>query len=486
MAIFDFFTNDREPIDLPPLELFNSESRQLEVFEPLHKNKVLMYTCGPTVYDYAHIGNLRAFTFADILRRTLAYNGYDVRHTMNFTDFGHLTSDGDTGEDKIMKGLAREEMEVSLKSMRTLSDRFIEAFKDDAAAMNLVEPTTYARASDYVKEQITLIKTLHEKGYLYETSDGLYFDISKFATYGRLGNINLEALKSGARVDVNPEKKHAADFAVWKNGELGWDSPWGKGFPGWHIECSAMAFATLGKQIDIHTGGVDNAPTHHNAEIAQSECATGKQFVRYWLHSEHIQVDSSKMAKSAGTGFTLRDLQEKGYSGIDYRYWLLTSHYRTQVNFTYDALQSAQHALTRLKRFVYEECTDTGGKIDHEYRQKFIEAINRDLDTPKGIASLWEMMKDDRVAQEDKRATLVEVDQVLGLELDLDPEDGAHELGYVALADIPEDIQTLIDEREAARIARNWTEADKLREALAHKGYVVEDTAEGPKVSKTN
>lgn len=443
-----------------------------------------MYTCGPTVYDFSHIGNMRAFTTADILKRALYYNGYEVNHTMNFTDFGCLTSDADTGEDKMMKGLRREGMEISLKNMRLLADTYIAAFKEDSEAMELVEPNQYTRASDYVTEQINLIKTLDEKGYLYETSDGVYFDISKFPAYGRLGNINLEDLKSGARVDINPEKKHPADFAVWKKGELGWDSPWGLGFPGWHIECSAMAIATLGKQIDIHTGGVDLMPTHHNAEIAQSECATGKQFVKYWLHSEHIQVDSTKMAKSEGTGLTLRDLFEKGFSGTDYRYWLLTSHYRTKSNFTIDALSGAQAALAKLKRFVYEECINEKGTINEDYRQQFVEAINDDLDTPKTIALIWEIIRDDSIIPEDKRATIVEFDSILGLGLSLSITEGTSVLGRISQADIPDDIQLLIDMREAARVAQNWPEADKARDALKLKGYSIEDTAEGPKITK--
>lgn len=443
-----------------------------------------MYTCGPTVYDFAHIGNLRAYVFADVLKRTLLYNGYMVRHTMNFTDFGHLTSDADTGEDKMMKGLAREGMEISLDAMRSLSDRYINAFKDDATALNIIEPTTYTRASDYVKEQIALIKTLTEKAYTYEISDGVYFDIAKFPTYGRLGNIDLEAQRSGARVEVNAEKRHPADFAVWKKGDLGWDSDWGKGFPGWHIECSAMAMSTLGKQIDIHTGGVDNAPTHHNAEIAQSESATGKTFVKYWLHSEHLNLSGERIAKSEGNAIYLHNLREAGFSGTDYRYWLLTSHYRTRVNFTYEALEGCKQAHLRLQRFMYEECTDQGGTIDVAYRDRFIEAINDDLDTPKAIAIIWELLKDEGVADKDKRATIFEMDAVLGVGLDLPPEEGARQLGYMEASQIPAEIQELIDKREAARIAHNWDEADTIREALKIKGYTVEDSSEGPKVTK--
>lgn len=482
--MFGLFKEKQAHVDLPPLSLFNSETRQKEIFEPRKKHEVTMYSCGPTVYDFAHIGNLRAYVFADVLKRTLIYNGYTVRHTMNFTDFGHLTSDADTGEDKIMKGLKREGLEISLESMRRLSDRYIEAFKDDVLALNIIEPDNYTRASDYVTEQINLIKTLEEKGYTYETSDGVYFDISKFPTYGRLGNIDLAAQQEGARVEVNPEKRNPADFAVWKKGELGWDSNWGTGFPGWHIECSAMAMATLGKQIDIHTGGVDNAPTHHNAEIAQSESATGKQFVRYWLHSEHLNIAGAKIAKSEGNSLFLHNLQDQGFSGDDYRYWLLTSHYRTKVDFSIDALTGTKHALTRLKRFMYEECTDTKGTIDDIYRQQFIDAINDDLDTPRAIALIWDLLKDTNIQPKDKRATIYEMDTVLGIGLDLSPEDGAHELGFVDMSDIPDEVCELIEQREAARVARNWDEADRLREAINQKGYTIEDSTEGPKLSK--
>lgn len=464
--------------------LFNSETRKLEAFTPRVKWEVTLYTCGPTVYDRAHIGNFRAFFFADILKRTLLYSSYNVKHTMNFTDFGCLTSDADTGEDKMMKGLRREGMDVTLQNMRKLADKYIKAFKEDASFMEIIPPEQYARASDYVKEQIELIKTLQEKGFTYETSGGVYFDISKFPTYGRLGSIDLEKLKEGARVEVNAEKKHPADFAVWKKGDLGWESPWSKGFPGWHIECSAMALETLGKQIDIHTGGVDLAPTHHNAEIAQSECATGKQFVRYWMHSEHIQVNSEKMAKSEGTGLTLKDLFDAGYTALDYRYWLLTSHYRTKANFTYEALDGAKAALLRLRRFVFEECTDYHGEVNETYRTRFLSAINNDIDTPKALAILWELMKDDTVSDVDKRATILEMDGVFGLALDKDIDEGLDDLGHIAIDDLPEEIQSIVEERLAARVAQNWEEADRLREALLVKGYLIEDTGEGPKISK--
>jgi cysteinyl-tRNA synthetase len=481
--MFSLFKNDTL-LEFPPIYIFNTETRMLEVFEPLNKREVKIYTCGPTVYDYAHIGNLRAYVFADILKRTLIYNGYVVNHTVNFTDFGHLTSDADSGDDKMMKGLKREGMDISLDSMRLLSDRYIKAFKDDSDALNIVPPSQYARASDYVREQIKLIETLEEKGYTYTISDGVYFDISKFPTYGRLGNIDIESLQSGARVEVNPEKKHPADFAVWKNGELGFTSRWGKGFPGWHIECSAMAFATLGKQLDIHTGGVDNIGTHHNCEIAQSESASGKRFSKYWMHSEHIQINNAKIAKSEGNGIILSDLIEKGFTGEEYRYWLSTAHYRSKVNFSFEALLSSQQALTRLKKILFEQWKNVKGKINLHYQQQFINTINHDLNTPQAISLIWDILKDETLTDGEKKATIIDFDAVLGIGLSKPPEAILQELGYIAPAELPAEIAALVEAREAARIIHNWTEADRLRDALAVKGYTIEDTSEGPKLSR--
>lgn len=443
-----------------------------------------MYSCGPTVYDYAHIGNLRAYVFADTLKRALVYNGYQVNHTINYTDFGHLTSDADTGEDKMMKGLKREGLDISLESMRALSDRFIAAFETDIEALNILPPSQFARASEYVKEQITLIKTLDEKGYLYQTSDGVYFDTSKFPTYGRLGNIDIDALKDGARIETNNEKKHPADFAVWKNGALGWDSEWGKGFPGWHIECSAMAFSTLGKQIDIHTGGVDNMPTHHNGEIAQCESATGKQFSKYWMHSEHIQIAGDKIAKSEGNGIILKDLLDKGYSGADYRFWLLQSHYRTKANFSYQALDGAKQALTRLKKLMFTQWSDERGTLNTEKQLELVSLVNQDLDTPKLIAWMHDMIKDESLSVGERKTLVLECDALLGLGLADDPEEGLKALGHIAFNTLPEDVQDMIEQREVARVARNWTEADHLRDALKLQGYEVTDAPEGAQVTK--
>ena len=474
----------KTPVKTRDVHLYNTETNQLEVFEPLSDPKVRMYSCGPTVYDYAHIGNLRSYIFADILKRTLIRNGYLVEHTINLTDFGHLSDDADAGEDKMMKGLKREGLPVTLDAMRQLSDRYIQAFQDDIAELRVLPPDTWARASDYIKKQISLIKTLDEKGFTYETSDGLYFDIAKFPKYGRLGNIDLDKLKSGARVEVNSEKKHPADFAVWKKGELGWPSPWSTGFPGWHVECSAMAMATLGKQIDIHTGGIDHVPVHHNAEIAQSEAATGKPFVKYWLHNAFLTIDNTKIAKSLGNGITLRQLADRGFSGDDYRYWLLTAHYRSPINFSFEALEAAKQALYRLKRYVYEDFKQKTATPNQAYLDKFDECLANDLDTPGAIAVLWDMLKDDKLDEKVKCGTLMSMDEVLDIGLSDDLYEGVRSLGVVATDDLPENIQTLIDEREAARIARNWDIADALRDKLKLEGYEVEDTTHGPKVTK--
>ncbi len=474
----------KQPVITREINLYNTESKQLEVFEPYDATNVKMYTCGPTVYDYATIGNMRSYIFADILKRALIRNGYLVKHTINLTDFGHLTDDGDEGEDKIMKGLKRDGLDINLKSMRKLTDTYIDAFEADLHELRVMPPTTYARASEYVKQQINLIKSLDDKGYTYETSDGVYFDISKFPTYGRLGNINLEELKSGARVEVNSEKKHPADFAVWKKGELGWPSRFGTGFPGWHMECSAMAMATLGKQIDIHTGGIDHIAVHHNAEIAQCEAVTGKQFSKYWLHNEFITIENSRIGKSVGNAITVRHLTDRGFSGDDYRYWLLTAHYRSPANFTWDALAGSKQALFRLKRHMFEEYKQKPSLPDKAYLEKFDERLADDLDTPGAIAIMWDMVKDKNLKNTTKAGTLLAMDEVLDIGLSDDPTQGAKSLGVVAIDDIPEEIQDLINAREIARIGRDYAEADRIREQLTTKGYSIEDSEHGPRVTK--
>lgn len=472
------------PAQVRQMMLFNTASNSLEAFVPLNSPVVKLYSCGPTVYDYAHIGNLRSYVFADILKRTLEHNGYLVKHTINFTDFGHLSDDGDAGEDKMMKGLKREGLPVSLEGMAELGDKYIQAFVDDVAELRIKPPTTWARASDYIGKQISLVKMLDDKQFTYQTSDGLYFDIARFPAYGRLGNINLAKLKSGARVEVNSEKKHPADFAVWKKGELGWPSRFGKGFPGWHIECSAMALATLGKQIDIHTGGIDHISTHHNAEIAQSEAATGKEFSKFWMHNAFITIDNTKIAKSLGNSITMRHLRDRGFTGDDYRYWLLTAHYRSPVNFSFEALKAAKQALYRLKRYMYEEFKQKSAVPDQTYMERFDTHLANDLDTPGAIAVLWDMLKDDKLDCKTKCGTLKAMDAILEIGLSDDVTTGMRSLGVIGQEQVPPEIQKLIDTREAARIARNWAEADFLRDALLRKGFVIEDTPQGPKLTK--
>lgn len=478
------FFRKEATLDTPELILYSTETRELARFVPRVPGTVTMYSCGPTVYDYIHIGNLRAFVFADILKKTLEFNGYVVTHTMNLTDFGHLTSDADAGEDKMMKGLKREGKPVTLAAMRELSDFFIEAFKHDITKLRVKPPTTFTRASDYLREQIDLVKTLEEKGYTYETSDGVYFDIAKFPRYGCLGNIDIDSLRAGARVEENKEKHHPADFAVWKKGLLGWDSRWGKGFPGWHIECSAMAMATLGKEIDIHTGGIDLGPTHHNAEIAQSECATGKQYVRYWLHNEFLTIDNGKIGKSLGNAISLRQLIDAGFSADDYRYFLLTAHYRSPLNFSFETLKGARQALFRLKRYIYEDYGNKPTTPHADYLRRFHEYINHDLDTPQAVALLFEITKDDSLTPGEKCATMQAMDDVLDIGLRDALDTGLSSLGVVSEEDIPADVRTLMTARDAARKEKDWTESDRLRAAINILGYTVEDTPQGTKVSK--
>lgn len=465
--------------------LYNTATRTKEVFAPLKKGQLTMYSCGPTVYDHIHIGNLRAYLLPDLLNRLFAHLGYKVNSTINFTDFGHLTDDADAGEDKMMKGMKREGYAITLENMREFAEPYIESFKNDNLAFGNLPPTQYTRASDYVNEQIALIKALEEKGYAYRTSDGVYFDISKFPKYGVLGNIDLEKMRAGARVEVNEEKRHPADFALWKNGDLGWESRWGKGFPGWHIECTAMAFATLGKQIDIHTGGEDLQYTHHNGEIAQAECATGKQYVSYWLHNAHVTIDNMKIAKSVGNGLRLRHLSDRGYSPADYRFWLLQSHYRSTANFSWEVIESAKQGLLRLRRLVYEELSEVQpSKADKSYTDRLIKALADDLDTPKALALLSELARDTKLAPDKKLATVHLFDSLLALGLSKDPAEGRAELGLIDESDIPGTVKELLEKREAAREAKDFALSDQLRDEMKELGFEVADTPEGQKLTK--
>ncbi len=495
LNLFSFFHPLRPAVPAEPIQLHNTLSGKKEPFKPLKERQVSMYNCGPTVYGYQHIGNYRAYVFADTLRRMFEYNSYKVKQIVNITDVGHLTGenegDPDEGEDKMVAALRREGKEQTLANMKTLGDFYAESFIEELPLLNIRLPFAFPKASDHIREQIALLRTLEEKGYTYKIKDGVYFDTGRFPSYGKLGNIDTVALRAGARVALNPEKRHPADFALWKlsGGDIGWESPWGKGFPGWHLECSAMSMKYLGKSFDVHTGGIDHIPIHHNNEIAQSESATGKPFARYWLHNAHLMVDGRKIAKSLGNTVYLRGIVEHGVSPLAFRYLLLTSHYRSPMNFTWDALVGAQVALTRLYRFFIEELSKnkTGTQPDaaESYKKRFIERINDDLDTPGAIALLWELVKDGAVAPKNKRSLFLEFDKVLGLGLS---ENNTRmkkmfSLPVIESKNMPDDIHRMVEAREKARKERRFEDADLLRQKLLERGYTVTDTSEGSKVS---
>lgn len=487
-----FFSGITDPTKgvKPPLRLFNTLTRKKEVFSPVRDDYVRMYNCGPTVYSYIHIGNLRAFVFADILRRAFLLNGYKVMQVMNITDVGHLTSDADEGDDKMTLALKREGKELSLESMFELATFYKDSFLEDLDTLNIKRPTVLPRASEHIAGNIAMIETLMQKQYAYQTSDGVYFDTKRFPEYGKLGGIDTSSQKSGVRVDVNPEKRNPIDFALWKkDSALGWESPWGRGFPGWHIECSAMAMEYLGKEIDVHTGGIDLIGTHHNNEIAQSECATGKPFARYWMHNEFINIEGMKISKSLKNTISLKQLIEHGYNPLAYRYWLLTGHYRTKMNFSFTALDGSATALTRLHRFFAEKVRSAkGGYVDSEYELKLLEAINNDLDTPKAIALMWEIVKDEKMIPKVKRATLLYFDKMLGLGLLGLVKNAATAIQLpvetFTLKDLPEEVGGLITQRENAREEKDWSLADELRDKLGVLGFDIEDAPDGPKVTK--
>lgn len=481
-------TQSSEEASKLPLFFHNTLTGTEDAFTPLKQDGVGMYNCGPTVYDYVTIGNWRAYVFADTLRRVLEYNDIKVTQVMNITDVGHLTSDADAGEDKMTLALAREGKPLTLEAMKEVADFYTNAFLEDLAQLNIKRPAALPRASEHVEAMEALIATLMEKEYAYKTSDGVYFDISRFPSYGKLGNIKLEGQKEGARVEENAEKRNPQDFALWKrNDNLGWDAPWGKGFPGWHIECSAMSMHYLGKQFDIHTGGIDHIPIHHNNEIAQSEAATGRQYVRFWLHNAFLNIEGTKISKSLGNAIKLHQLVEHGYDPLAYRYWLLTAHYKTPVNFTWNALDAAAQAYARLEKYFVETLLPLkGGEIDAAYRRRFHEAINDDLDTPKALAVVWELIKDKNVEGKNKKATLLDFDRVLGLGLIQDKKKlrTRTSISVVELKDLPEETRLLVIAREEMREKKDWAKADELREEISKQGYTVEDLPEGPKVTK--
>ncbi len=458
------------------MKLYNTLTRTKEEFVPLEKGAVSMYHCGPTVYDYAHIGNFRSYVMADILRRVFEYKNFKIKQVMNITDVGHLASDADEGEDKMTLALKRARKELTLENMKELADTYTTFFKEDLEKLNIKEPHEMPRASEHREAQVALIKRLEAKGLTYRISDGIYFDTYAYPEYGKLaGSPNEEHVHH--RIGANKEKKNHRDFVLWKlNPELGWESPWGKGFPGWHIECSAMSMQYLGESFDIHTGGIDHVGTHHTNEMAQSEAATGKPLARYWIHNEFVSVDGEKMSKSKGNILTIRDLKEKGYDPLAYRYWLLTAHYRTSVNFTWEALEGAQTALSRLWRAQNKQVrrgeSGSRGQENKKYLKQFLSLLEDDLDTPKAVALVHDMFKDESLLLKDKRATFLKMDTVLGI-----GDKNPHEY-------LTRDVALLDEKRREARRNKDYNLSDLLRKEIEAKGFEIEDTEYGSLLTK--
>ena len=453
------------------LKLYNTLTRKKETFKPIKEGQVGIYSCGQTVYLYQHIGNLKAYIFSDLLRRNLISNNYKVKQVINVTDVGHLTSDADEGEDKMEKAVKKEG-----KTAQEIANYYWGLFKEDFKRLNIIEPDIWCKATDHISEQIELIKKLEQKGYTYKTSDGIYFDTSKCKDYGKLAKLDIKGLKAGARIDVG-EKKNKTDFALWKFSEIPgvrqqeWSSPWGLGYPGWHIECSAMSTKYLGQPFDIHTGGIDHIPIHHTNEIAQSECATGKKFVNYWLHENFLTFGGEKVSKSKGGLFTISELDEKGFSPMVYRYFIMTGHYRSPIEFSLDILKANQTSFNRLKNLISELRDD--GKTNEPALKEFKKAMDDDLNTPKALAVLWTLVRDEKA--QGKINTIKEMDKVLGLKL-LEKEE----------IQIHQDIKDLLSKREQARKSKDWKKSDQIRDEIKQKGFIVQDTSEGQKVVKTS
>lgn len=464
--------------------LYNTLTRQKEEFVSIKKSEVGLYTCGPTVYNYAHLGNLRAYLFDDFLKRTLEYNGYSVEHVMNITDVGHLTGNMDMGDDKLELGAKREG-----KSAWDIAAFYEEAFKKDLGLLNIEPADVYSRATDNIPEQIALIKVLEDKGYTYKISDGIYFDTAKVKDYNKLSHLPLEELKEGARVEINSEKRNPTDFALWKFSPAGakrqmeWKSPWGVGFPGWHIECSAMSLKYLSGKLDIHCGGIDHINIHHTNEIAQSEAATGKKFFNYWMHNGFLNIaGGKKMAKSADNFLTLENaLLKKNLNPLAYRFAALSVHYRKPMEYSEESmrqaaegLESLYSAVALLKKSLTEEEIKKG-KINLAYKEKFLEAINDDLNMPQALAVLFSVLKAD-LTRADLWATILDFDMVLGLGLGAAEQAVASELKF---EDLPAEVKNFITARQVARENKNWGESDRLREEIKKSGYTVEDAPDG-------
>lgn len=454
------------------LSLYDTYTRSLREFTPLKTSEVGLYTCGPTVYDYAHIGNLRTYIFEDILRRVLQFNGYNVCHVMNITDVGHLVSDADSGEDRMEKGSRR-----TGKSAWEIAEEYTQEFKKDMHRLNIQEPSIWCRATDHIPDQIEFIKRIVDKGYSYRTSDGIYFDTTKLSNYGHLSQLDVEGLQAGTRIEMG-EKRYPTDFALWKfspknqKRQMEWDSPWGVGFPGWHIECSAMSSRYLGEFFDIHCGGEDHIPVHHTNEIAQTEAAYGTHLANFWMHGYFLQLNEDRMGKSLGNFIRLQTLIDQGYDPLAYRFFCLSAHYRSKLNFNWESLDGAARSLDRLRIATLE--LGGAGTVDEDYAGRFAAHINDDLNMPRAVALTWDLLKSDLPAEK-KKATLLQFDQVLGLGLaDWKPKEVA----------IPSEVQSLVEQRTKARAEKRWKDADILRTQVIQMGYEIEDTPQGPRVRR--
>jgi cysteinyl-tRNA synthetase len=454
------------------LRLFDTYTRTVRDFEPLHDNEVGLYTCGPTVYDYAHIGNLRTYIFEDGLKRVLLFNSYQVKHVMNITDVGHLISDADTGEDKMEKGSQR-----TGKTVWEIAAHYTQEFQNDLKRLNIIDPNVWCKATAHIPEQVETIQRIEANGFAYHTSDGIYFDTMKLPGYGWLARLDIEGLEAGKRVEMG-EKRNPTDFALWKfsptdsKRQMEWYSPWGVGFPGWHIECSAMAKKYLGTYFDIHCGGEDHIPVHHTNEIAQTQASDQTNLANFWMHGYFLQLDDSKMSKSAGGFLRMQTLLDMNYDPLAYRFFCLSAHYRSKLNFTWESVDGAQTALTRLRTTMYE--WGEAGEADKAYVEKFTDQVNDDLNMPRAVAVVWDLVKSD-VPNATKKATLLKFDEVLGLNL---------AAWKPTEAVVPDEITALVEQRQLARKEKRWKDADALRAEVTVKGYEIEDTPQGPKVKR--
>jgi len=462
------------------LKLFNTMGRAMQTFVPIQAGKVGMYTCGPTVYNYAHIGNLRTYVFEDIARKTLEYFGLEVRHVMNVTDVGHLTGDTDEGEDRMVKS-SRE----TGRTVWEIAEFYTKAFFRDFQLLRCAMPTVVCKATEHIPDMIELIRRIEANGFTYSAGGNLYFDISKFPGYGRLALLDQQDLRAGARIEVDEGKRNPFDFVLWftkskfEHQAMLWDSPWGRGYPGWHIECSAMSMKYLGEQFDIHCGGIDHIPVHHTNEIAQSEAATGRTWVNYWLHGEFLLMGQDKMAKSAGNFITLSTLTDNGYDPLDYRYFCLGAHYRTQLVFSWEGLDAARSSRTGLmERMVQLAAEAPRGPEEPEGKARaclhdFETHAADDLNMPRCLADLWTLLRDSSVTPGQKLGAALRMDRILNLDLASARE-----------TEVPLDaeLKALLEERRLARLSRNFTRADEIRQLFADRGIEIQDSPKGQKV----